>query len=515
MSKEGVLSVNTSGAPVLETLSSEGGPPTPPNGHNFNFSGSIAGGSAANGAITFITPGGPGAATNGQMDAVVRTDNVTIHINASNDLEVIGGSFVEEFNVDAHTAPGTDPVVPTAGGVVTVTGGQVAAGVVGTNVIRTDSLAANTYTIEIQRSQAVGVSTLADNGVSHFDSADFTVDANGFVSLSGSGAGETITGDTGGALSPTANNWNIITNVAALNAGSTIAFSGAVSTLTYNVSDANANMFFGKASGNPAIGGIGGNVCYGNLSCTAITTGANNTAVGNTALRSLTTGSENTSLGGQSLANFTIGSRNVCIGYNALGIMTSGSDNIVLGRQSGSNYTNLESSNILLSNTGTGAENNTIHIGTQGAGSAQQNRCFIAGIVGVTPSNQQTVVIDSTTGQLGVSSGDVVTWNVVTTNQVGAANNGYIFVSAGGALTISLPATSAVGDEFIVALDGATSWQITQAAGQQIRISSATTTLGATGTLTSTAQGDSVTLVCRTANTLWTAISMIGNLTPA
>jgi len=48
MSKEGVLSVNTSGAAVIETLSSEGGPHTPPMGHNFNFSGSIAGGSAAN-----------------------------------------------------------------------------------------------------------------------------------------------------------------------------------------------------------------------------------------------------------------------------------------------------------------------------------------------------------------------------------------------------------------------------------------------------------------------------------
>lgn len=32
----------------------------------------------------------------------------------------------------------------------------------------------------------------------------FTVDSNGFVSLNGSAVGETITGNTGGALSPTA-----------------------------------------------------------------------------------------------------------------------------------------------------------------------------------------------------------------------------------------------------------------------------------------------------------------------
>lgn len=94
-----------------------------------------------------------------------------------------GGRSVNAIQVDAFTPPGTNPVVPNAANLLTMTGAQVAAGVVGTNVIRTDSVSANTVTIEIQRSQAVGVSTLADNGVSHFDSADFTVDANGFVSL--------------------------------------------------------------------------------------------------------------------------------------------------------------------------------------------------------------------------------------------------------------------------------------------------------------------------------------------
>jgi len=47
-------------------------------------------------------------------------------------------------------------------------------------------------------------------GTCSFDSARFTVDTNGFVSLNGSGAAQTITGDSGGALSPTAGNWNIL-----------------------------------------------------------------------------------------------------------------------------------------------------------------------------------------------------------------------------------------------------------------------------------------------------------------
>lgn len=70
-------------APDVETISGEGGAPVLPDGFNFNFSGSIAGGSVANGAILFSTP------SVGQVDAVVQTDDITITINASNQLQVI------------------------------------------------------------------------------------------------------------------------------------------------------------------------------------------------------------------------------------------------------------------------------------------------------------------------------------------------------------------------------------------------------------------------------------------
>ncbi len=58
----------------------------------------------------------------------------------------------------------------------------------------------------------------------------------------------------------------------------------------------------------------------------------------------------------------------------------------------------------MIKNIGTTAESNTIKIGTQGSGSGQQNKCFVAGIVGVTTSNTQTVTINSSTGQLGAQS---------------------------------------------------------------------------------------------------------------
>jgi len=110
------------------------------------------------------------------------------------------GGTIEGIIVDANTPPGTSPVRPIiASGVqvITVTGGQVAAGTT-TNVIRTDSLAANTLTIEIQRSTAAASTTVGDNGVSHFNSASFTVDSNGFVSLLGGGeAIDSFEPDTG------------------------------------------------------------------------------------------------------------------------------------------------------------------------------------------------------------------------------------------------------------------------------------------------------------------------------
>jgi hypothetical protein len=107
---------------------------------------------------------------------------------------------VEGFKPDAFTPPGTDPVLPISiGGIqlISITGGQVAAGTT-SNVIRSNSLAANTVTIEVQRASAQSVSTVGSNGVSHFNSTDFSVDSNGFVSLSGGGpAIDSFIPDTG------------------------------------------------------------------------------------------------------------------------------------------------------------------------------------------------------------------------------------------------------------------------------------------------------------------------------
>ncbi len=71
------------------------------------------------------------------------------------------------------------------------------------------SATGSTVTVKGQFSQAIASTDATKIGLSNFDSASFSVDANGFVTLSTSGAGKTITGDSGGALSPSSNNWNI------------------------------------------------------------------------------------------------------------------------------------------------------------------------------------------------------------------------------------------------------------------------------------------------------------------
>lgn len=380
-------------------------------------------------------------------------------VDANGYVTISGSSTIESFEVDAFTAPGTNPVTPNGSGVVTVTGGQVAAGTT-TNVIRTNSLAANTYTIQIQRSQAVASSTIGDNGVCHFNSSQFTVDGNGFVTAISGGSGiATIDGDTGSATGST------ITFNANSNSGSSVKFVASSATVDLMVTDSNKNTIIGSGAGNSSISGAdsvglgyqvlasstsnGKNVAIGYQALTSATftspgTGGNNVAIGYTALTalnsgtndicigaqagsSITSGNSNTSIGATSLSTLSTGSNNTCLGAFALYQLSTGSNNIAIGISStngGTSYTGSESNNIVIGNSGVAAESNVIRIGTQGSGTGQQNTCYIAGITGVTVSNTNMVTINTSTGQLGsqtVPAGTVTSVSG-TANQVAVAN---------------------------------------------------------------------------------------------
>lgn len=121
-----------------------------------------------------------------------------------------------------------------------------------------------------------------------------------------------------------------------------------------------------------------------------------------------------------------------------------------------------------------------------------------------------SVVGDPGTHTLTIKDTGITAWNKIFASQTLVVNNGY-FCNGGGSLSLALPATSAIGDTINVVLVGSTSWTITQSAGQQIFMGNSQTTAGVTGALVSSQQGDSVQLVCLTANLAWVVINSMGN----
>jgi hypothetical protein len=126
-----------------------------------------------------------------------------------------------------------------------------------------------------------------------------------------------------------------------------------------------------------------------------------------------------------------------------------------------------------------------------------------------------------TTGQVLTSSGagmawstpvQAIVWTGISAAQTGVAGNGYYVTTGTQALT--LPTTAAAGSYLAIgAAKGATGWTIVQAAGQSIQYGSVSTTVGAGGSLASTAVGDVLWMLCTTANTTWLVLNSIGNIT--
>jgi hypothetical protein len=117
-------------------------------------------------------------------------------------------------------------------------------------------------------------------------------------------------------------------------------------------------------------------------------------------------------------------------------------------------------------------------------------------------ANASGSITISSTGAGGFS------WNHVTgTSQAMLSNNGYV-VDNGALVTLTLPATSAIGDEIDLVGRGVGGWRITYGASQLIKIGSSSSTV-TTGNVASTAASDSLILICTAANTEWTALSLI------
>ncbi len=113
-------------------------------------------------------------------------DDTSFAVDADGYVTLAGGAgpAIDSVNIDSNTGPGTDPVLPTAGGQITVNGAAVVAHSV---PIETHSRAANAYNIEVQvsvdRTGAPGNTNNA--GICCFDDTAFVVDADGYVTLIG------------------------------------------------------------------------------------------------------------------------------------------------------------------------------------------------------------------------------------------------------------------------------------------------------------------------------------------
>jgi hypothetical protein len=161
-----------------------------------------------------------------------------------------------------------------------------------------------------------------------------------------------------------------------------------------------------------------GNVMIGHLTGQALTTGSNNVAIGKNSLINITGSVQNVAVGHSTLTQMTtsVGS-NTAIGYASLIGITTGASNIGIGTNAGGNYTGAESSNIVIGSGGVTADSNAIRIGTSGSSTGQQNKAFIAGIVGTTVTGDFVNI--SSTGQLGTVSGATV-GRTITGNSGGA-----------------------------------------------------------------------------------------------
>jgi hypothetical protein len=185
---------------------------------------------------------------------------------------------------------------------------------------------------------------------------------------------------------------------------------------------------------------------------------------------------------------------------------------------SGSGDATASSNAITITGTGpisTTATSATLTIATSAANSiatdsgtatASSNAFTISGSGSVsTSASGSTITI--------TGSGGGFTWNNTTgSTQTMAVGNGYVSNDGATLVTFTLPSTAAVGS--LVAVQGAGSglWTIAQNSGQTIAFNAVTSTSGATGSVSSTSQFDSITLICITANTGWAVNQATGNL---
>jgi hypothetical protein len=332
---------------------------------------------------------------------------------------------------------GTSPVVANASNTITFNGAVVAAG---TNPVRTDGTGPNTMALEVQTSQAIASTNASNIGLAAFNSAQFSVDANGFVSFTGSGATETLTGNSGGAVSPTSSNINTV------GTGSiTIVGNPGTSTLTTELTG---------------------------LTNHAVLVGAGTATITNVA-PSATAGIPLVSNGASSDPSFSTaliaGGGTASTSFNTTGVVISGATST------------------------TALTAVTLTDGQLAIGSSIGNpaAATITAGTGISVTNGHNSITIAATGSEMAFTDESTSFSAV-------AGNGYFVI---GTATATLPASPSQGNEICFIVDGAITLTVTANTGQVIRIGSAVS--ASAGTAVNNARGDALTLVYRASDTAW------------
>jgi len=143
------------------------------------------------------------------------------------DIEASHPTIPTQFDGDSGSAI---PVL----NVLQVTGLTVSSGTYAKPVFITASGNTVVTNVQIGKARTGAPVNSNDAGLSSYDDTVFQQDTNGYVTILGTAFGKTITGDSGGALSPDSDgNWNIIGTSA-----QGITSSGSGNTLTFTVADA-------------------------------------------------------------------------------------------------------------------------------------------------------------------------------------------------------------------------------------------------------------------------------------
>ncbi len=266
-----------------------------------------------------------------------------------------------------------------------------------------------------------GINNGSVSAVTNGNLPDMVIDINGYYAPStgitlaqGSAAAPSLSfsGDAGtGMFSTGTGTLNFVTggtNRLAVRSDGDLDLAGSVrksgTLFLHNLGTENAALGLAALSANMGTS----NTATGFNALANNTLGSWNTACGAGALASNTTGTSNTALGyaaGSSGSSNTsvgyiagdTGSNNTAIGYQA-GTATTGTNNSALGYRAGANIAS-GSNNIHIGHTGMSADDSVVRIGTSGT----QTSFFAAGIAG-SPVSGAAVLIDGSTGQLGIAS---------------------------------------------------------------------------------------------------------------